>query len=250
MSSRLENRRASILCQRLTWARSFAGQEVGSGEGQREVPVVLLSNVQDAALEAEAKRAGFLCVVVKPLRKLTLEACLKGVLRRTGIEKLMPLQEDEDMASNQRKIELDESIVGKRVLVVDDNAVNRKVASKTLEKYKLDVTCVESAKGAIEMLNGDHGFHVILTDIQMPGMDGCEMTRAIRTAEKEYRSRGPEVMPYRAGVPIFAMTADVMKGSLDKFLECGMNGMVAKPIEETRLLQIIRESCIPVFPEC
>ncbi|RVW95166.1 Histidine kinase 2 [Vitis vinifera] len=107
----------------------------------------------------------------------------------------------------------------KRILVVDDNAVNRRVAEFALKKYGAIVTCVDSGKAALLMLKPPHNFDACFMDLQMPEMDGFKATQEIRRMESKVNERiksGEVSIEMFANVaywhtPILAMTADVIQ---------------------------------------
>jgi CheY-like chemotaxis protein len=111
-----------------------------------------------------------------------------------------------------------------RVLVAEDNAVNRKLARRLLEKLGCDVTLVENGREAVEQVRESGPFDVVFMDVQMPELDGFEATREIRSSD------GAE-----ASVPIVAMTANAMEGDRERCLEAGMDDYVSKPIDPKRL---------------
>ena len=119
---------------------------------------------------------------------------------------------------------MDAPLEGLRILVVDDNAINLLVASKTIEAMGAVAQTADSGQASIEAL-GKADFDLVLMDINMPGMDGMEATRLIRALE------GP-----MAGVPVIALTADVMSHQRQKYLAAGMNGVAPKPFSPTQLL--------------
>jgi CheY-like chemotaxis protein len=106
-----------------------------------------------------------------------------------------------------------------RVLIVEDNMVNRKVAHFMLEKKGHEVTGVENGKEAITALENSI-FDLILMDVQMPVMDGLEATAAIRKKEESTDDH----------IPIIAMTAHAMKGDRERCLEAGMDDYTTKPL--------------------
>lgn len=108
---------------------------------------------------------------------------------------------------------------GARVLVVDDNAINRQVARETLAFIGAEVEDVEGGQEALELLshNAPDYFDLVLMDIQMPGMDGLETTRAIR-ADGRYNV-----------LPIVALTAHTLGEDRDRCFKAGMNGHLTKP---------------------
>ncbi|MDP6849769.1 MAG: ATP-binding protein [Planctomycetota bacterium] len=117
---------------------------------------------------------------------------------------------------------------GLRVLLVEDQPVNRAVAIRMLERFGADVGSVEHGRKAVECAH--EGWDLILMDCQMPIMDGYEATRLIRRREKgEGLNR----------VPVIAMTAHAMAEDKEKCLEAGMDDYLAKPVTLTSL-----ESCL------
>jgi histidine kinase 2/3/4 (cytokinin receptor) len=98
----------------------------------------------------------------KPLRLSTIAACFRKTLG-IGVTR----QHSRDQSSVLQSV-----LTGKQILVVDDNAVNRKVAAGSLKKYGAIVTCVDSGNDAIDMLKPPHTFDACFMDVQMPEMDG------------------------------------------------------------------------------
>jgi CheY-like chemotaxis protein len=120
-------------------------------------------------------------------------------------------------------------LTGLRILVVDDNRTNRLVGLKSLEALGAEAETADSGEAAIAAAaNG--GYDLILMDVNMPGMDGMVATRRIRELPKP-----------QAGVPIVALTADVMTHHQAAYHAAGMNGFVSKPFSPGQLLsEIIR----------
>ena len=113
-----------------------------------------------------------------------------------------------------------------RVLLVDDNAVNRLVARAFLAETKLEVIEAANGQEALAHLNSDDHFDIVLLDIHMPVMDGPETIREIRASEQRW-----------SNIPIITLTADAMVGDKDKYLALGTEGYIAKPIAKSELLQ-------------
>jgi CheY-like chemotaxis protein len=127
-----------------------------------------------------------------------------------------------------------------KILVVEDNPVNQKLAVRMLEKRGHKITVASSGREALAALQMD-AFDLVLMDIQMPEMDGFEATAAIRASE---RGTGKHQ-------PIIAMTAHAMKGDDRRCLDAGMDGYLAKPIrgeEINALLEGFAESVVPAKP--
>lgn len=115
----------------------------------------------------------------------------------------------------------------KRVLLVDDNLINRKVANVFLEA--LSALVIEAEDGAAALAALDQAeFDLVLLDLQMPVMDGEAVIGRIRSSDRPYRN-----------VPVIAMTADAMSGDRERCLRLGMDGYIAKPIDARRLISEI-----------
>ena len=119
---------------------------------------------------------------------------------------------------------------GLKLLVAEDNPVNRIFAVKLLSNFGYGVTAVENGKQVLEALAKER-FDMVFMDVQMPVMDGLEASKAIR---------GSDSSGFDPQVPIIAMTAHAMKGDKERFLEAGMNGYVSKPMEVDDLLAAIK----------
>ncbi|PNY07808.1 histidine kinase 2-like protein [Trifolium pratense] len=147
----------------------------------------------------------------------------------------------------EKVFKLENLLIQKRILVVDDNAVNRKVAEGVLRKYGAVVTCVDGGKAALKMLKPPHNFDACFMDLQMPEMDGFEVTRQIRYMENEVNEKitGGEALAEMFGnvsywhIPILAMTADVTQSSNEECKKCGMDDYVSKPFEEDQLYMAV-----------
>lgn len=112
--------------------------------------------------------------------------------------------------------------------MTEDNAVNQVLAVRLLEKRGYSVVAAENGRAAVEALEKE-AFHLVLMDIQMPGMDGFEATAAIRKAE----------MITGKHTPIVAMTAHALKGDQDRCTAAGMDGYVSKPIRSMDLFAVM-----------
>jgi CheY-like chemotaxis protein len=113
------------------------------------------------------------------------------------------------------------------LLLVEDNAVNQKLAVTILQKAGYRVDTAETGQQAIDAL-GRERYSMVLMDVQMPEMDGFEATRRIRLLEASMRH-----------TPIIAMTAHAMKGDRERCLAAGMDDYVAKPLQPAELFQAI-----------
>ena len=123
---------------------------------------------------------------------------------------------------------------GKRCLVVDDIEINREIIIELLSSTNLHFESAENGQEAVDKFSSspDGYFDIILMDMQMPVMDGCSATREIRRLENERAVKG---------IPIVAMTANVMQADIKKTLDAGMNAHLGKPIELELTLKTIQE---------
>jgi CheY-like chemotaxis protein len=117
------------------------------------------------------------------------------------------------------------------VLLVEDNELNREIATELLEDMGLEVEIACDGKEAVDLIaHSEAGqLEAVLMDIQMPVMNGYEATRAIRALDD----------PVRAEIPIVAMTANVYEEARKQAAECGMNGYVLKPIDPSNLRKVL-----------
>ena len=118
-----------------------------------------------------------------------------------------------------------------KILLVEDNPINQKVASRVLEKAGHSVTIVGNGLEAITQVS-DSKFDLVLMDVMMPEMDGITATVAIRESE----------LGTDRHLPIVALTANAMQGDREKCLEAGMDGYVSKPIQPPVLFQEIAQT--------
>ena len=116
-----------------------------------------------------------------------------------------------------------------RVLVVDDNVINLKVAVGLMRPYHMQVLTVDSGQAAISMLRSKD-IDIVFMDHMMPEMDGIEATKAIRSMEGSYYKN----------LPIIALTANAVNGVRDMYIEAGLNDFIAKPIELSALDRVLK----------
>ena len=184
--------------------------------------IIIITAYDWSAIESRAREAGANAFLAKPIFASTLYNTLLSV---TGIEKAVIIPgENSDIHRPNLK--------GNCVLVVEDNEINREIAMELLKMTNITVDYAEDGKEAVDkfMKNGDR-YDLILMDVQMPVMDGYEATELIR------KSSHP-----RAGtIPIIAMTADAFREDVVRAARAGMNGHLAKPIDQDLLYQKLTE---------
>jgi two-component system sensor histidine kinase/response regulator len=117
-----------------------------------------------------------------------------------------------------------------RILVAEDNAINRLVAVGLLERLGYAVATVETGQQAVERVRADD-FDLVLMDVHMPEMDGFAATRAIRAQER--------VAGQGRHLPIVALTADALAGDAERSLEAGMDDHLTKPLTSERLAAVL-----------
>ena len=117
--------------------------------------------------------------------------------------------------------------VDKKVLIVDDNKINLKVASKLLEGYNFNITTADSGNACIELLKQSNSYDIILMDDMMPGMSGVETLHKIKEEYSNFTT------------PVIALTANAITGVREKYLNEGFNDYLAKPIDKGELNKLI-----------
>jgi PAS domain S-box-containing protein len=167
------------------------------------------------------RQAGFSAFLSKPIQKRKLLRTVLGLIDQGGYT-APSLGEPPSLAfSTLHKTKLS-------VLLVEDNAINRKLIERLLTKAGHRLTMVDNGREAVaEIERNPKAFDLIFMDVHMPLMDGLEATRLIRR-------RG------YTDVPIVALTADSMKGDREKCLEAGMNDYLSKPVNRDELIRVLR----------
>ena len=120
---------------------------------------------------------------------------------------------------------------GRRILLAEDNEINREIAQSILEMNGFSVTCAVDGREALDCFcgSGPEEFDAILMDIRMPVMDGLEAARQIRTSGK----------PDSRTIPIIALTANAFDEDTKKSIESGMDGHLSKPIQVGLMMELL-----------
>ena len=192
----------------------------------KSLRVIVLTSVDDLRSITARRDLDLAGYLTKPVKQSQLRAVMmEAVGDETQAKKPVPSQED-----GIPKCEV--SSVVFRVLLVEDNEINRRLGILLLERAGHQVTSAENGQVALDLLE-QHEFDLILMDVQMPKMDGLEATAAIRAN------------PKWANLPIIAMTAHAMKGDRERFLAAGMDDYLSKPIRPSTLLDVIGRQLDP-----
>jgi HAMP domain-containing protein/signal transduction histidine kinase/CheY-like chemotaxis protein len=138
-----------------------------------------------------------------------------------------PLSESARHGRGKRVVENPKALAGKRVMVVDDDVRNIFALTSLLERYQIEVSYSDNGRDAITMLQRSPDIDIVLMDIMMPGMDGFQAIREIRTLSQFER------------LPIVALTARAMKGDREKCIEAGASDYVPKPVAPDHLISVL-----------
>ncbi len=184
-----------------------------------EVPILLISAYDCSEIEEEAKAAGISGFLSKPLFKSTLYYGLKPYINITDD---LPVEEQVDEIN----------LAGKRILLAEDNELNKEIASELLKGQGLLVEWAENGQVCYDMFKDskEYYYDAILMDIRMPIKNGYEATEMIRNSNRKDSS-----------IPIVAMTADAFSEDIKKCLQCGMNAHIAKPINIKEILKVLSD---------
>ena len=182
-----------------------------------EAPIIILTAYDWTDIEEEARAAGVTAFCAKPLFMSDLKSALLAANN---------LIEKEEKTSWTQA-----DFTGRRILLVEDNELNREIAQAILEETGFTVETAPDGTDAVDMVRqaAEYYYDAVLMDVQMPVMDGYEATRTIRA------------LPRRdvKGLPIIAMTANAMEEDKETALKSGMNAHIAKPLDIELFLGVL-----------
>ena len=186
-----------------------------------DVPIIILSAYDVEEYEAEAREMGADNFVSKPLFKSKLLHVLRKLI--------------DDKDENQQPLSpvklSDVDLIGKRILLVEDNELNREIAEEIIGSTGVYIETAVDGRDAVEQVSqsAEGYYQMILMDIQMPVMDGYEATRQIRLLPRKDVEH----------VPIIAMTANAFSEDVTNAIKAGMDHHLAKPIDIKELMDVL-----------
>jgi CheY-like chemotaxis protein len=197
---------------------------IGADPRLSDIPVVVftgreLTPEEDAQLHAMARS-----VVVKGVESPERLLDETSLFLHRVVEKLPPQKQ----RMLERLRDSDEKLVGRTVLLVDDDARNVFALSSVLERRGMRVLTATTGNEAIQLIETNPDIAIVLMDIMMPGMDGYQAMEII-SSKPEHRR-----------LPIIALTAKALKGDREKCLEAGASDYLAKPVNTEQLLSALR----------
>ncbi|MDY6945981.1 MAG: PAS domain-containing protein [Pseudomonadota bacterium] len=202
------------------------GERVNADLQLSRARLVMLTSVDGHGDLHRFASLGFAAYLTKPIRTRELLECLDHVLAHDS--RTWHLQSQPIVTRNTLATHVPEAYRG-TVLLVEDNAVNQKVAVRFLERMGCTVRVADNGVEAVRACEGAT-FDLILMDLQMPMMDGITATQRIR--ERETGDGRPNV-------PIIALTANAMTSQLERCMQAGMNAFLTKPLEIPRLHEVL-----------
>lgn len=183
-----------------------------------EAPIIILTAYDWTDIADEAKESGITAFCAKPLFMSDLKAALLAA--NNLIEK-----------ETEKSSWTEADFTGKRILLVEDNELNREIAEAILSETGFTVEAAPDGTDAVDMVSRSEEYYydAVLMDVQMPVMDGYEATRTIRSLPRQ------DVK----SLPIIAMTANAMDEDKENALKSGMNAHIAKPLDIDLFLKVL-----------
>ena len=201
---------------------------LADGPGPAPWALVLLSPLNRPLSDETILASGIAATAFKPIRELGFQrALLDAISTQKNDQAFLALQERR--ATSVKIEQLPPAPSSLRLLVVEDNIVNQKVAGMQLKKLGYAAEFASNGRIALEML-GRADYDLVFMDCQMPELDGYQTTRRVREN------------PRYTHLHIIAMTANALEGDREKCLAAGMNDYIAKPIRESDLTAAIERS--------
>lgn len=187
--------------------------------------MIMLTSVGLRGDAQSARQAGIRAYLTKPVRQGDLYSCLTEVMGEIQTDATPQLVTRHSLAEA-----LERKIIGRRVLVAEDNPVNQEVALGMLRKLGFQVDLVADGRQAVEAVLASP-YDLIFMDCQMPELDGYKATAEIRSFEQESGMEKP--------VPIIALTANALQGDRDKCMAAGMDDYLSKPFNRDQIVEVL-----------
>ena len=205
-------------CVLIDWTQQSNLQEFADLVAIQSSPLIILLNqghdIEDIFYSTHVIR------IFKPVKRRQLRDALYGYFKQQALP---------DMAEQTQVLDADEAVNNSlHILLVEDNVINQKVATKFLERFGFQAEIANNGREAITLI-GDKAYDLIFMDINMPEMDGMETTRQIRSLKN--LSHQPFIV---------AMTANVMQGDEELYLSSGMDAYISKPINVSEMERVIK----------
>ncbi len=217
----------------------------------KSVRLVMLSSFRQLGRAEEARQAGIEAYLTKPVRHSWLHDALAKVMGGPALSAdagAGPLPGRPGMGAKDTPQSPTRPQAGRsrgRILVVEDNIVNQRVAVRMLEKLGYRVDVAADGREGLDMLSRTP-YTAVLMDCQMPEMDGFEATQVIRAHEAtQSQAAGQKAPPH---IPIIAMTANAMQGDREKCLAAGMDDYIAKPVKLELFEEVLSRWIKPAAP--
>ncbi len=198
-------------------------ERIRQGKDSSTATIMMLTSAGHRGDAARCQELGVAAYLLKPIRQSELREAIARVLGAREQKEAIPL------ITRYSLLDAREPSSSLRVLLVEDNPVNQRLASRLLEKRGHSVVVAGNGLEALGALEKE-SFDLVFMDVQMPVMDGFEATVAIRRKEGAGGVR----------LPIVALTAHAMKGDREKCLAVGLDGYLTKPIRPQELDEILR----------
>jgi PAS domain S-box-containing protein len=184
---------------------------------------ILIMMISSAGIRGDAalcRKLGISAYLTKPIKQsLLLDAILLTLGTTAEKQEALPLITRHSLRKAGRPL---------KILLAEDNIINQKMTERVLQKYGHSVKIAQDGVEVLSLLPTDT-FDLILMDVQMPNLDGCHTTMAIRQEEKKTGTH----------IPIVAMTAHAMKDDKERCLASGMDDYISKPIKPELLIEVI-----------
>ena len=209
-----------------------ATQKIRASRRIADIPIIMVSAFASETHEAKAQQRGANGFLQKPVTASTL---FDVIFRQLDSSFSPAFYRREDHDKDNAADEMDK-LKGARILMAEDNEANQFVIEELFDQAGLNLTIANNGREALDKIESENPFDGVLMDMQMPEMDGL-------TATREIRRRWPDLE-----LPIIALTANAMKGDMERCTEAGMDDYVTKPIDCSQLFRALLKWVKPANP--